>query len=159
METIKYRKWVLGFNKAANEEAYRQLDAGEPETCGCGACRNFAQVRDRVYPAEVQALFAQIGIDFRKEAEVYQLYRHQSGWHVYGGFLHMIGRIVAGPDSFPVNSRSIGAIDLEQVDDQFSIGFTGHVAGVRPPFFEQPLIQIEFLTEVPWVRGDIDEPE
>jgi hypothetical protein len=72
---------------------YNHVPIGGPEACGCSHCRNFAAARCQIYPAEVLSLFEELGTDFSKESEVYQMDRLESGLHLFDGWFHCVGRI------------------------------------------------------------------
>jgi hypothetical protein len=41
-------------------------------------------------------IFKLLGIDPRKEGEVYEYLENEDGTHLYGGFYHIVGRIIDG---------------------------------------------------------------
>jgi len=73
MEEVKYKRWTLEVDVAATRSAYCLVERGGPEDCGCQNCLNFAAARENVYPQEVLTLFAKLGVDCTKEAEVVYL--------------------------------------------------------------------------------------
>ena len=139
METITFRGWTLECDAEATRQVYESLDTGSPEACGCQTCRNFAAAREQVYPSEVQALYARFGIAPAKEAEIYHNATLDSGLHHYGGWHHFIGRVVHDPGA------------MEAVSDRFSIYFHEGSALAANAFPDSPLVQMEFVAEVPWV--------
>ncbi len=147
MEPFTFGRWHLLCDASATRRAYETVAQGSPEECGCLPCRNFAAVRSLAYPSDALALFDRLGIDFRKEAEIWECGPLDSGLHLYGGFFHLVGVIESGADAF----RSDGAEDLEPLTERFSLGFTSDVSLIRPPFVGQPLVQLEFMAQVPWV--------
>jgi hypothetical protein len=149
---VEFGRWRLRCDPEATRRAYAGVPVGAPESCGCTPCRNFAAAREWAYPAEALALFESLGISPDREAEVYHLARVSPGWHKYGGVLHLVGAMEAGEDAL----RPDGAVDLEAVDGRFSLGFTAQAALVPPSFEGLPLVQLEFLADVPWVLA---EPE
>jgi hypothetical protein len=97
----------------------------------------------------VLSLFEKLGIDPRREAEVYEMGPVESGFHLYGGWFHFVGRVMADPES-------LGKFDLESGDGTFKLFFHDKAALVAECFQGLPLVQLEFEAKVPWL---IDEAE
>ncbi len=97
MALVSFRDWVLDADPDATQAAYVRARTGGSEECGCDTCRNFIAARTHVYPAEVVALFSQLGVDPTKEGEAYWTHRSADGLHHYGGWFHFVGSIVSGP--------------------------------------------------------------
>jgi hypothetical protein len=98
----------------------------------------------------VLALLTQLGINHSCESEVYHLARLPTGLHLYGGWFHCVGSIQSGEDALRLTSGSGGTVDLEPVSGGFKLGFTRELGLVPESFKNLPLVQIEFLAEVPW---------
>lgn len=64
--------------------AYVRTERSGADTCDCAGCRNFRVARADCFPPEFLALLDQLGIDPRKDAEVYHKARLASGRHDYG---------------------------------------------------------------------------
>jgi hypothetical protein len=138
--------------------AYAEMERSAPEECGCTPCLNWVAAREETYPDEARHLLDRLGIDFRREAEVYHNARLDTGLHSYGAWYHFVGSIAEGGDAFVSTAPDghAGTFDLEPVVETFWIGFTSRTALVPDLFGEQPLVQVEIAAEVPWV---IDEEE
>src|SRR5438046_2583462 len=93
MEHIHFYRWRLACDSLATRQAYSQIEMGDPEACGCCYCRNFILARDQVYPNEVLDLLHELGVDSRREREVYHMCRLPNGLHYYGGWFHLVGSI------------------------------------------------------------------
>jgi hypothetical protein len=130
---------------------------GSPESCGCEHCLNFAAVRDQAYPLEALTIFEQLGIDPRKESEIWHTHRDESSTHHYGGFFHFIGSIESGEDA-KQTLNGVGTFDLESIEGYFEFGFTSDAQLIPESFAGQQVAQLEFQTEVPWVL-DVKEPD
>ena len=98
-----------------------------------------------MYPAEALALFDRLGITYNREAESYHNGRLESGLHSYGGWFHFVGTIEEGENNF------------ERIGEHFSICLSSHTALIPRVFGEQPVVQLEFETEVAWVIGGAEE--
>ncbi|HEV3259366.1 MAG TPA: hypothetical protein VG013_21045 [Gemmataceae bacterium] len=151
MERVVFGRWRLCCDREATRRAYKFIEIGGPEACGCCHCRNFAAARGQVYPGEVRSLFEELGIDSCREAEVYQMGRLASGLHLYGGWFHCLGRIEQ-------EGKEVGKFDLEGGTGPFNLFFHDKPALVPGPFQGLPLLQLEFTAEVPWVLQE-SEPE
>jgi hypothetical protein len=138
--------WEFTPDPAATSAAYARSPHGGSESCNCNGCRNFAAARGSVYPPEFVSLLDSLGIDPRKDGEVFHSGCLAPGKHVYGGWFHFVGSLHKTGD-FPVVPMS-GSLDAWML----------HASA--PPIESlkgMPLVQIEFhATAVPWV---LDEPE
>ncbi len=95
-----------------------------------------------------------MGIDHRKEAEVYHNGLLDNGLHYYGGWFHFVGSIESGADVM----EPAGTFRPEPGNDGFEMGFSRSLALVPEAFGNQPLVQLEFWAKVPWVV-DLPEPQ
>jgi hypothetical protein len=150
MERLVIRRWKLQSDAKATRMALSNVATGSPESCGCVECLNFAAARDRAYPSEALSVFKQLGIDSRKESEIWHTHRDLSGLHHYGAFFHFVGAIESGTDAL-VMVNSHGTYDLERIEAGFDFGFTSNVALVPAAFGSNPIVQLEFQTKIPWV--------
>src|SRR5574341_2005780 len=95
MTRVECGEWVLEVDVEATRRAYTTIKVGDPETCGCLYCRNFAAVRHVAYPAAALELYDRLGNTPDREAETYEEGPSETGdLHHYGGWHHVIGRIV-----------------------------------------------------------------
>lgn len=154
--TVNFRDWVFEVDQQLTIRTYKQVAKSGAETCICDDCKNYVAYRDKIFPDEVKIFFAELGIDYRKEVEATHYNTWDNGLHNTGGWFHFKGKILRGKDcKVPVTPDGKGfSIQLTKIADNFSIGFTEDNALT---FFEDKtgLIQIEFMTDIPWV---IDKP-
>jgi len=156
--SIEYGRWVINSDADATKNAYAQLTAGSPEECGCEPCLNFAEQRNKIYSAAVLALFASLGIQSNREAEIYHMARLENGQHLYGGWFHLVGSIISGADAAKQIAQNAWQPDLESESENFSLGFTSRLELVRKPFKGLQLVQVEFAAQIPWILT-AKEPE
>jgi hypothetical protein len=97
------------------------------------------------------ALFEKLGIPPNREVEVYHMARLTSGRHLYGGWFHFVGSILSGGEAWKEVGENLRHPDLEEADENFSLGFTSRVVLVREAFAGLPLVQLEFTAKAPWV--------
>jgi hypothetical protein len=147
---VKFRDWVLNCDPDETRLAYNAM---KEYTCGCASCKNFVVIRERAYPKDALALFDQLGIDHRKEAEVYS--SHIKGTISYGGFFHFLGSILSGRDAYRQRAETAWTVELEPINENFSIGFTKQVALIPKPFEGKTVTQLDFwASNLPWVVSD-----
>ncbi|MEH7454184.1 hypothetical protein [Gottfriedia acidiceleris] len=63
---------------------------------------------------------------------------NEDGTHLYGGFYHIVGRIIDGPKLWECTEKNI------------SIGFSEDLRLV-PENFPKPIIQFEFEMNIKWL--------
>jgi|SRR5579864_6172558 len=141
-----FGKWKYSIDREATIVAYREADRGGVDRCDCVWCRNFRVARAQVFPAEFHALLDQLGIDPKKDGEVYHNGQLAPGRHDYAGWYHFIGTLDETGD-FP----EVG----------FGTGFNAWMCQASAPRLPSlkglPVVQLEFHCEfVPWL---LNEPE
>ena len=145
---IAYRGWRLAVDPDSTRQVYRHMRAGGADSCSCMTCLNWVAGRRRFFPREAIRFFEGIGVDYRKEVEVYDLGRMQPGLHFYGGWFHFIGAI---------HAKSHGPI---RITSWFSISKFSRARDLADERFgSRPLVQIDFAATVPWLLGSDLEPE
>jgi hypothetical protein len=77
--------------------------------------------------------------------------RLTSGKHLYSGRFHFVGSIVSGGEAWKEVAENLRQPDLEEADENFSLGFTSRLGLVREAFAGLPLVQLEFTAKAPWV--------
>ena len=154
MMTIKYRDWELVVDKELTQETYKKVEIGGAENCTCSSCKNFVNNRENIYPQEIKELLINLGIDYRKESEVWHYCKDELGRHCYNGWFHFKGH-------FKGKSLSAATLDrtttghLTPITETFSLGF---LYDSLLSFFEnkENLVQVEFEAKTTWT---IDETE
>ncbi len=138
MTAVKLGDQEIEFDREATAAAYRQVDSGDAKRCGCTGCRNFIAQRDRAFPEQFLKLLDQLGIDWRKEGEVYECGPDATGRHIYGGWFYFVGRMVQAGERL-----------LETAKFKYYIG----TSFPTPPraFAGHPVLTVEFETTLPWV--------
>jgi hypothetical protein len=157
MDVVTYRRWVLQVDREATMRAYVAIPAGGSDQCKCLYCKNFAVAREHVYPEEFRALLEQLGIDHRKEAEVWEASPDNARVRLYSGLFHFVGAIVS------VNERNIPPrVTLRQtntkllegrepIGDSFALAFSDRRDLIHASFEGHHLVQLDFDAEVSWV--------
>jgi hypothetical protein len=147
-------KFTLGpYHLLVDVEGTRAYYAAHPlpwVTCGCAGCRNFVRAA-RLLPPEVQAFFAQLGLDPEKPAEC----SHDTGTPETvstDAWYHLRGTIQAGdmpPGSYEIFSAWLPV--AEGIRAAFKTA-----CDLLPEDFSQPCFQMNILYDaMPWL---LEEP-
>jgi hypothetical protein len=140
MQRVEFGIYCVLCDVEATRQAYEQIAEGAPEACCCLACRNFVAVREQVYPAGFRALLRRLGIDYRREAEIYLDGPTGAGLYHYEGWFHFVGEVTQRLDAW------------EQVDDHFHLWFSAGGSLLPDLLKGQPVGQLDFRHDaVPWV--------
>jgi hypothetical protein len=153
MESLKIKQWHIRYDYESTVNAYSQVEHGDPERCGCIYCRNFIRARNRLYPKQFRDFLASVGIDYMKEAEVYEISPHSSGCHLYGGCFYFIGTLQE------ITDNQAHDIELSRPSgEDFVWSLVGTRGLAHEAFRGQPLVEVNFKAKVPWVLEQ-QEPE
>ena len=121
--------------------AYRRL-LSIATTCTCAFCRNYFAAAPHLSRTFLE-LLDRLRIDPGKAAEVYELDHDGDITYLYGGFYHLVCRIVRASDHhLPI-----------PLADSVEICYTANAALV-PHCFPGPALQLEFVINVPWVLSE-----
>jgi hypothetical protein len=145
-----YRDWEFEVDRDLTRGTYEKVTVSGADSCICNDCKNYVAYRDKVFPNEIRTLFCELGIDYKKEVEITSFETLPNGLHHIGGWFHFKGRVLSGKDyRVPLPSGGYTG-DLTTVRENFSIGFT---QGNDLTFFtdKNGLVQVEFMTFIPWV--------
>ena len=148
---IKYRDWEFETDFDFNKNSYANFIESGADECSCSYCKNFVANRENAFPEEVKSLFVQLGINYQKESEVCECGR-KNNLFMYWGWFHFKGKIIKGKDCSVPLIQGGYTLDLEEITDNFSIGFSSSNTK-SPSLFKinEGLIQIEFFTNLDWV--------
>ena len=145
MTELRVGDQTIRYDRERTAAAYRAIERGEAELCGCKSCRNFTIQRSAVFPPVFFELLEQLGIDPLKEGEVYDASGGpmEDGCHLYGGWFYFVGEMVTAGE------RNCVADDFPN----FEYFFT--TAGPAAPAFDGgPRLSLEFSMHLPWVVGE-----
>lgn len=151
-ETIKLLDWILEIDFERTCNFYKSCHV-ITDDCKCTDCLNYVGACALI-PKKIRDLYVSFGIDPTKEGEVYNMVKNDDGTCLYGGFYHITGRIVEGPDCvvpfMSDENAQVRTFNLLPIIEGYKIGFTPGVSLV-PPGFPLPVIQMEFMFTIPWV--------
>jgi len=162
MSELKVLNWRVEVDPDATRRTHDRMRAGGPENCGCVSCRNFIATRFLAYPPEALELFARLGIRPDRESEVGGPSRLSDGTYGYDGWFHFIGAILKHPPvvtgvkrvNTPAGVREVpwNLVVCEDLRNNFLICLDDEEADIVPPEFGgEPIVQLYFHTEVPWL--------
>jgi hypothetical protein len=141
-----FGRWKYTVDRAATIEAYAAAERGGVDGCDCGNCRNFRLARQEAFPAAFVRLLDQLGIDPRKDAEVYYIGRDRPGRHRYGGWYHFVGTL-----------HETGDFPLVELAPGFQVFLCRAASPRLASLKNSAAVQVEFIADaVPWL---LDEPE
>ncbi|TET37797.1 MAG: hypothetical protein E3J72_05355 [Planctomycetota bacterium] len=150
MKRIEIGQWMIKVDAEATRQVYEKTSRGSPANCDCNTCRNFTALGREAYPEPFRSLLNELGIDYRKAAEVFYTCPSSSSHLFYGGWFHFAGRIISGPHKTP---------DFRPLPEGLEISICRDNDLVFEEFGDKPLVQIEFSTDsIPWVL-DEEMPE
>jgi hypothetical protein len=152
--------WRVQADAEATRRAHDRMPSGSPEQCGCRDCRNFAAARELAYPPEARELFARLGIRTNRESQIGGPIAVSEGSYLYSGWFHFAGTILEGPGPFGaeagVPAHETGRADrvhplrYRPLAPRFAILLRSERHLLPAEFGDQPVVQLEFATEVPW---------
>jgi hypothetical protein len=144
MTELRIGDQLIRFDREATIAAYSQVEQGGADRCSCSGCRNFALLRDKIYPDAFLELLDKLGIDPTKEGEAVH-YGPKADLHLYGGWFYFVGQVVeAGEGS-------------SKAGDDFQY-WTGTSFPRPPAAFGKTVAALEFMTQLPWVLEEPYEP-
>jgi hypothetical protein len=147
---VNYKEWEFEVDTQLTKETYDEVIQSGADNCECNDCKNYIAFREKIFPNGVQQLFEELGIDYRKEVEITTFETLPNGLHHIGGWFHFKGKILKGKNyKVPLPSGGY-TFELTPVTEDFSIGFA---EGGELTFFsdKKGLVQVEFMTFIPWV--------
>ena len=147
----KVGRWLIEYDREATRRCFARLPAGAP--CDCVECRNFNAAAGRIFPPEFLALADELGVDVTKPAELCHCVREDSGLYLVGGWFHFVGSLISGEDLIRWNGRS-GTYRFEQLVPGCEFGFRADAVLVPAVFNGRRVVQLEFVTRVPWSLSD-----
>jgi hypothetical protein len=140
-----FGEWEFNCDRQATADAYAGATRGDSERCSCNGCRNFVAARSQVFPKAFIEFLDSLGIDSRKDGEVYHNAQLPSGLHDYGGWFHFVGTLNKTGD-FPMIELAPG----------FSVWLCKSSAPPLAALAGLPLVEVQFHAEmVPWM---LDKP-
>jgi len=147
MTEITFHDWILECDVDATRETYQKVSQGSAEICDCIYCKNFLILRDNLFQGEFLELLNNLGVDYRKDVEIYLQATLEKGKHLYAGWFHSIGKV-----------KQNGNVVI--LKNELQVYFMQNKDLMFDEFEGKDLIQIEFVNAVlPWKLIDLPEPK
>jgi hypothetical protein len=144
MTELRIGDQLIRYDREATIAAYSQVEQGGAGRCSCSGCRNFARLRDKIYPDAFRELLDKLGISPKKEGEAVH-YGPKGDLHLYGGWFYFVGEVIeAGEGS-------------SKAGDDFQY-WTGTSFPRPPAAFGKTVAALEFMTQLPWVLEEPYDP-
>ncbi len=128
----------VSFELEATRDIYARIAYGGAETCNCQPCRNYRLVRDEAYPPEFRTLLEELGIDYRKELEVYFGVPLPGGKYLYEGWFCFAGKAYGRI----INAMPAGTAFKYRIDES--------APSPQREFHGHSVLHLAFQTTVPW---------
>lgn len=94
MREVIFRDWRFEVDSELTPKSFANELNGSSDTCSCEYCKNFREQRENAFPEEIRILFENLGIDYKKEEEVSEVYQLENGLHNYSGWFHFAGKFL-----------------------------------------------------------------
>jgi hypothetical protein len=117
------------------------------EECGCTYCRNFVAASKHL-PEKFVDLLNKFGIEATKPTNVSEVCTNSDGTHLYMGFYHAIASIISKPMLVE------GQLELDGIQLSFS-----KRRDLVPDELPEPILQLDFGCNLPWVVDEAPEYE
>lgn len=132
-------KWKIQYDRATTLKLYKEIRPSLIWQCNCYSCRNYNFIREKIYPGNFLEILDKLGINYKKEAEIYHIRKTGFKKQLYCGWYHFTGRFIKNP----------GRNSVIYLSDNFQIFFTENKILVHDVFNTHPVIQVEFKTILP----------
>lgn len=147
LQQVHFKDWILMVDKEATANAYSAVALGGSQTCICDDCKKYSKNVETIIPDNIKHLFAELGIDHQKDAEVTHILL-DNGDNICSGWFHFIGNFEGPSCAMPASDTGY-TLQLTEVANNFNIGF--HYSDWLTLFkTNNPLVQVEFSTQIPW---------
>ena len=148
---IEFGNYIIDVDVEKTREFYRNAESVS-EGCSCDGCLNYEKAVD-VLPSAIKIFFDNLGIDMKKVCECYVNTANKDGTLMYGGFYHICGNLITGESGWHKVSESYAVWNNKvtfAITDFFHVSVQSDVALLEDGF-PLPVIQLEFLADIPWV--------
>jgi hypothetical protein len=139
-QTIKINNWILEIDIEGTKKQY----LNDWDLCGCLYCLNFYQAMESLSEVEFQ-IFNRLGVNPSKCNHVSHFEPEENGLHLYIGCYHIVG--IISPECI---TEAIGTDEVIEISNTLKISFSNDLEFV-PDGFTNPVLQLDFEIEVPWV--------
>lgn len=136
---VQFGPWTIALDERATVEASSLLVPGT-ERCGCFFCRQFRHGRATLNYDFFDQLTT-LSLDPERETDVTHFRELEDGSHLFLGWYHIVGDVVAGP------AEGI----FHRWGDEVEVTLARR-RDALPDTYPEPALQIDFIVRLPW-RG------
>ena len=150
MLVFDFGKYILDIDVNKTREFYGQAKA-LTDRCDCQGCKNYAAWAEGLSP-ETKDRLETVGLSLEKAQEVYVKCRFPDGTLSYGGWYHLCGRILQGPDPWvrvDDRSRYLARECFVYMGEDYRVTFTEDIS-LLDEEFPMPVIQMEIEAKLPF---------
>ena len=158
METLQIGPWVIKYDADSTRKVYEHIPDGDADGCVCEFCLNFAAAREKIYPNDIRTLFDRIGIDYKKESEVFHCNKENSGLHCYSGEFCFVGIAENTEEAYELSEDRANVLTFEDDSQNFVWSFSAKATRHLSVFEDKPIATFLFAARVPWTL-QAPEPE
>jgi hypothetical protein len=141
-QQIDIMHWRLAVDPCATTQAHVPLEVG----CDCIYCQNFLAVQARL-PKQFHDTLQALGIDPAKPAEIVHYMQNPNGSHSYSWWYHAVGHLLAD------HQEASNGHEQAELTADMAVSISDE-ADLVPADFPQPVFQIEFFSNVPWMLAE-----
>jgi hypothetical protein len=155
---LSIARWTIEHDPEATRACYAQVSE-ESQCARCQTDQNYLALRETDMPRVFWELLDALGIAFSKPAELQYPEPSAAQTLHYGLWYHVVGSIVSGSDCWkPSSANGWTSYDGEEIAPGVSMGFSSNLALVDDAFANEPIVQLDFQLETPWVLDKLRHP-
>lgn len=144
LQQIIVANWFLEVDIDKTREFYNKCI----DVCGCLDCNNFVEACKHL-DTYVAKLFSDLGINPAIPAHLSQFPTEETMTRLYIGNYHLVGKVLEGELSTSSNWNETNTFEIKNFIFGFSVGLE-----FVPEGFPDPVLQLDFEAEIPWVLGE-----
>jgi len=144
LKQIRIANWLLEVDIDKTREFYNK----GINVCSCLDCNNFVEACKHL-DTSVANLFNELGINPAMPAHLSEFPTEETMTRLYIGNYHLVGKVLEGELSTLSNWNETNTTEIKN----FIFGFSDDLEFV-PGDFPNPVLQLDFEADIPWV---IDE--
>ncbi len=154
---FEFGNYIIDVDVGKTREYYENPHTAQ-RMCTCAGCRNFAEYA-KICTDALRNFMASLGLDIEKPYEVYSINETDDGRLLYGGWWHLVGRVVRTDYRIAALSDGMKAIlyDAYCVTEDFKVTFAEGIPSPMPPDFPTPHFTMEITATVPIILDEARE--
>ncbi len=142
MTELRLGDQLIRYDRDATVAGYLSVQRGSAEECGCPVCRNFIAQREEAYPRKFLDLLEQLGIDSKKEGDLFEDGPLGNNVQPTAGWFYFVGDLLEAGERLTEMGKDL----------QCFVRGAGATSVTR--LFGTRVCALEFSTRVPWALGE-----